>query len=563
MVCFNSERMERAPARAMLKATGLTDEDLEKPLIAVMNTWSEVTPCNFHLDKLGAEVKAGIREAGGTPIEMNSIVVSDGISMGTPGMKMSLISREVIADSIEVAVRAHNFDAVVVLCGCDKTIPAAAMGVARLDLASVILYGGSIMPGNFKGSNVTIQEVFEAVGACAAGRMELEELRILEDEACPGAGACGGQFTANTMSCALSVLGLSPMGFNDVPAEDPRKKKVAFESGKLVMDVLKANRKPGDYITRDSLRNAVAITAATAGSTNSVLHLLAIAREFGVAFGLEDIDEIMAATPVVADLKPTGRFMAPDFDKAGGVPYLVREMIARNYLKDAMTVTGRMLSEECADAVSHDTQGVLKSFDEPLKPRGGLAILRGSLAPDGCVIKVSGQAQMNFTGPARVFECEEDCFEALQEGKLNEGDVIVIRNEGPKGGPGMREMLAVTAALAGRGILDKVALITDGRFSGASHGFVIGHVAPEALVGGPIGMVQNGDIIHIDVDTRQIEIQVDLEMRKVADKPASQEDLPRTAVKYACLVSSASLGAVTAFPEYSNGFMPSEDCQSV
>lgn len=548
MTVNSKANVSRAPARAMLKATGLTDEDLEKPFVAVLNTWTEVTPCNMHLNELATHVKRGIRAAGGTPIEFNTIVVSDGISMGTEGMKASLMSREIVADSLELAVRGHSFDAVVALSGCDKTIPGTVMGLARLNLPSVALYGGSIMPGRHKEVDVTIQDVFEAVGACAAGRITESELRVLESKACPGAGACGGQFTANTMATALTVMGISPMGANGVPAVDPRKKDVAFEAGRLVMDALKHNRRPRDIITEASLRNAVAGTAATGGSTNSVLHLLAIAREVGVEFPIDAIDEVMAKTPIIADLKPTGRFTAPDMEEAGGVRLVCQRLLNVGLMTDEPTVTGRGLAAEAMEATEPAGQEVLKSVENPVKPRGGLAILRGSLSPDGCVIKLCGSDQVQHEGPARVFDNEELAFEAVQAGQINKGDVIVIRYEGPKGGPGMREMLAVTAALAGRGILNDVALITDGRFSGASHGFVIGHVSPEAAVGGPIAHVVEGDTIRIDVEKRTLDVLADLAPRASAWHPPRPRVEQGAMAKYIHTVASASEGAVTGFP---------------
>ena len=549
--------ISRAPARAMLKATGLTDDDLEKPFVAVVNTWTEVTPCNVHLDKLAKKVKEGIRAAGGTPIEFNTIAVSDGISMGTEGMKASLISREIIADSLEVAVRGHCFDAVVGISGCDKTIPGTVMGLARLNLPSVAFYGGSIMPGSYNDEDVTIQDVFEAVGACAAGRMKESDLRILEDKACPGAGACGGQFTANTMATALTMMGISPMGFNDIPAADPRKEEAAFEVGKLVMEAYEANRRPRDFINEASIRNAVAGTAATGGSTNSVLHLLAIARELELDFPIDQIDEVMARTPMIADLKPTGRFTAPDMEAAGGVRLLTKRLVEAGLVEEAQTVTGRSLREEGESAKEREGQEVLSTFEAPIKNRGGLAILRGNLAPEGCVIKLCGSSQTTHRGPARVFSKEEPAFEAVQSGDIKAGDVVIIRNEGPRGGPGMREMLAVTAALAGRGIIDQVALITDGRFSGASHGFVIGHVAPEAAVGGPIGLIREGDIVSIDVEARSLEVDADLESRR-AEWTAPESSYKSGAMaKYAYLVASASEGAVTCRPDLSAGPMGS------
>ncbi|MFB3125989.1 MAG: dihydroxy-acid dehydratase, partial [Candidatus Acidiferrales bacterium] len=444
--------LSRAPARAMLKATGLTDADLERPFVAVINTWAEVTPCNFHLRRLAEKVKEGIRAAGGTPIEFNTIVVSDGISMGTEGMKASLVSREVIADSIELVVRGHCFDAVVALSGCDKTIPGTVMALARLDLPSLMLYGGSILPGQFQGRDVTIQDVFEAVGACATGRITPKELGELENKACPGAGACGGQFTANTMSTAISMLGMSPMGANDIPALDARKDEAAFRCGQLVLDVLRNDLRPSRIITRPALENAIAAVATTGGSTNAVLHLLAIAQEAGVPLVLDDFDTVASRTPLLVDLKPGGRFTAPDLDRAGGTRLVAKRLLDAGLLHDGLTVTGRALFEEARAATETPNQQVVRPLTNPLKSTGGLAILRGSLAPEGCVVKLAGHERMQHTGPARVFDCEEAAFEAVQQRAIKPGDVVVIRYEGPKGGPGMREMLAVTGALVGQGL---------------------------------------------------------------------------------------------------------------
>jgi len=531
----------------MLKATGLTDADLAKPLVAVVNTWTEVTPCNAHLHELGKHVKAGIRAAGGTPIEFNTIAVSDGICMGTPGMRASLVSREVIADSAELAVMAHDFDGVVAICGCDKTIPGTLMGLIRLDLPAVSLYGGSIAAGRFQGRDVTIQDVFEAVGAVAAGRMSPEDLRELENGACPGAGACGGQFTANTMATALTAMGMSPVGFNDVPATDPRKDDIAFKVGELVLDCIAADRRPSHIVTRDALCNAIASVAATGGSTNAVLHLIALAREAEVELTLADFDRINAETPTLADLKPWGRFTAPDMERAGGVAVLAKRLLGASLLYDIPTVTGRTLSQEVADAQPTEGQEVMP--DEPLKDRGGIGILFGDLAPEGSVIKLSGHQTKGFTGPARVFEGEEPAFEAVQRRQIVAGDVVIIRNEGPKGGPGMREMLAVSAALVGQGLGDSVALITDGRFSGATHGIMVGHVAPEAAVGGPIGLLREGDAITIDVVGRRIDVAADLDARRAGFKATVRRVSSRVLSKYARLVSSASEGAITFEPD--------------
>lgn len=538
--------ISRAPARAMLKATGLTDEDLSKPLVAVANTWTEAGPCNFHLRTLSEKVKEGIRKAGGTPLEFNTIVVSDGISMGTEAMKASLVSREVVADSIELAVRGHMFDAVVALSGCDKTIPGTIMALARLDLPSLMLYGGSIMPGNFQGHDVTIQDVFEAVGACMSGKMTAGELNDLENRACPGAGACGGQFTANTMSTAAAFLGISPMGANDIPALDPRKLAEAERCGELVMELFKKDLRPSQILTQDALHNAVTSVATTCGSTNAVLHLLAIAREAGVEFNIDDFDAISSRTPVLVDLKPGGRFVAPDLERAGGMALVAQRLIELKLLKDGPTVSGKTLFEEAKAAKETKGQEVVCPADKPIKPTGGIAILRGSLAPEGCVVKLAGHERKSFSGPARIFETEQDAFNAIQDKKIKEGDVIVIRNLGPKGAPGMPEMLGVTGALVGAGLAGGVCLITDGRFSGASHGLVVGHVAPEAAAGGPIAFIKEGDKITLDVDSRTLNVEADLEPRKAgwqAPKPAYTTGV---FAKYAQLVSSASDGAVTS-----------------
>jgi dihydroxy-acid dehydratase len=537
--------ISRAPARAMLKAMGLTDADLQKPLVAVANTWTEVTPCNVHLRELAVHVKEGIREAGGTPLEFNTVVVSDGIAMGSEGMRSSLVSREIVADSIELVVNGHLLDAVVAISGCDKTIPGTVMALARLDLPSLMIYGGSILPGRFQGRDVTIQDVFEAVGACAAGLMTEKDLKSLEGAACPGAGACGGQFTANTMSTAMTVLGISPMGVNDIPATDPRKKEAARRSGALVLDLWKRGTTARRIITRIALENAIASVAATAGSTNGVLHLLAIAREAGVELTLEDFDRVSAKTPVIADLKPGGRFTAPDVDRAGGLRLLVKRLFDGGLLQDSPTVTGKSLKEEAATARETEGQEVIRPLSAPIKPRGGIAVLRGSLAPEGAVVKLAGHDRTRHQGPARVFDSEEEAFAAVQAGAIQEGDVIVIRWEGPKGGPGMREMLAVTGAIMGRGLGDSVVLVTDGRFSGATHGFMVGHVAPEAAEGGPIALVQNGDRISLDVECRTIEVDADLEARRSSFRPKEPRYRTGVLAKYAKLVASASRGAVT------------------
>lgn len=535
----------RAPARAMLKATGLSDADLARPLVAVANTWTEVTPCNYHLRTLGEAVKRGIRAAGGTPIEFNTIAISDGISMGTEGMKASLVSREVIADSMELFVRGHLFDGVVAISGCDKTIPASVMALARLDLPSLMLYGGSIQPGNFHGQSVTIQDVFEAVGSFAAGRMTREELTELENRACPGAGACGGQFTANTMSTAASFLGISPMGANDIPAMDPRKEQVAIACGQMVMKLLEKDVRARQILTRTALENAIVSVAATGGSTNAVLHLLAIAHEAGVPLELEDFDRISARTPVLADLKPGGRFTAPDMERAGGTRLLARRLFDAGLLQDSPSVTGRTLREEANEAREQEGQQVIRPLNAPLKSTGGLAILRGSLAPEGCVVKLAGHERLAHSGPARVFDSEEEAFEAVQAGKIYSGDVVVIRYEGPRGGPGMREMLAVTAALVGQGLGESVALITDGRFSGATRGLMVGHVVPEAACGGPIAFLRDGDRVTIDVRARRLDVEARTERERGAWQPPAPRYTAGVMAKYARTVSSACQGAVT------------------
>ncbi|NJL18534.1 MAG: dihydroxy-acid dehydratase [Nitrospira sp.] len=539
----------RAPARAMLKAVGLTDEDLTKPLVGVANTWIEVMPCNFHLRRLSERVKAGIRAAGGTPIEYNTIAVSDGISMGTEGMKASLISREVIADSIELVARGHLFDAVVALSGCDKTIPGTVMALARLNLPSLMLYGGSIMPGQFQGHDVTIQDVFEAVGKHAKGTMTDAELKDLEDHACPGPGACGGQFTANTMAIAFEFLGISPMGRNGVPAMDGRKDDVAFECGKMVMDLVKQNLRPRQIITRKSLENAIAAVATTGGSTNAVLHLLAIARESGVKLSIDDFDKINRKVPLLADLKPGGRFAAADLFAAGGTTLVAKRLLDAGLLHgNQPTVTGRTIGEEASTATETPGQQVLRPLTHPIKPTGGLVILKGNLAPEGCVVKVAGHSMTRFQGAAKVYDREEDAFVAVQVGQIKAGDVVVIRYEGPAGGPGMREMLGVTAAIVGAGLGDSVALLTDGRFSGATHGLMAGHVAPEAVKGGPIAAVKNGDVITFDIVKRRLNVA--LSQREISARLKKvKRPIPRYTSgvmgKYARHVSSASEGAIT------------------
>jgi len=546
-----SEGIDRAPARAMMKGIGFTEEDMHKPFIGIANTWIETMPCNFNLRDVAAKVKEGIRAAGGTPFEFNTIAVSDGITMGTEGMKASLISREVIADSIELAARGYCFDGLVVLSGCDKTIPGTVMALSRLNRPSLMLYGGSIMPGRFQGHDVTIQDVFEGVGACAAGLMSKADLLELEGAACPGAGACGGQFTANTMSMAFEFLGISPLNANSVPAVDPRKADVAFRAGQLVMELLKKDLTPKKIMTRDAFMNAITAVVASGGSTNAVLHLLACAREQGVKLAIEDFDRISAKTPHLADLKPGGRFVAVDLHRAGGIGVLAKRLLEAGKINgNCLTVTGRTLAEEAADVRETPGQKVVRPLNEPLKPTGGLVILKGNLSPEGCVLKVSGHKFEIFSGPAKVYDREEDCFAAVKTGKVKAGDVVVIRYEGPKGGPGMREMLAVTAALVGEGLGDKVALMTDGRFSGATHGIVIGHVAPEAFVGGPIAAVKNGDRITIDVKKRTVTLDIptaELKKRLKRWKAPRPRYASGVMAKYARDVSSASIGAVTNF----------------
>jgi dihydroxy-acid dehydratase len=535
----------RAPARAMLRATGLGDAELARPLVAVLNTWTEVTPCNFHLRRLGEQVKEGIRAAGGTPVEFNTIAVSDGISMGTEGMRASLVSREVIADSMELAVRGHLFDAAVAISGCDKTIPAAVMALARLDLPSLVLYGGSILPGRFQGRDVTIQDVFEAVGACAAGTMTAEELNELEAQACPGAGACGGQFTANTMAVAITMLGISPMGVNDIPAVDGEKGAAAVSCGRQVMELLARDLRPSRILTRAAFENAIASVAATGGSTNAILHLLAIAREADVPLALDEFDTIAARTPLLADLKPAGRYTAPDMHRAGGTRLLAGRLLEAGLLRDGPTVSGRSFFDEARAARETAGQDVIRPLSSPLKSAGGFAILRGSLAPEGCVVKLAGHERMGWSGPARVFDSEEEAFDAVERRAVRPGDAVVIRYEGPRGGPGMREMLAVTAALVGQGLGDSVALVTDGRFSGATHGLMVGHVAPEAAAGGPIAFLRDGDVISFDIRARRLDVAADLDERRRSWRPPAPRYTKGVMAKYAELVSSASEGAVT------------------
>jgi len=541
---------DRAPARAFLKSIGFTDADLKKPIIGIANTWTETMNCNYNLRELAVKVKEGVRASGGTPMEFNTIAISDGITMGTEGMKASLVSREVIADSIELVARGHMFDGMVALVACDKTIPGAAMALLRLNIPGIVLYGGSILPGHHKGHDITIQDVFEAVGANAAGRMSDEELLEIENHACPGAGACGGQFTANTMATVMELVGLSPMGTAAVPQVDPRKNAVCFRCGEVIMDAVKNNRRPRDIVTRKALENAIAGVAATGGSTNAVLHLIAIAREAGVPLAIEDFDRISSRTPILVDLKPGGRFVAVDVDKAGGIPVIAHRLVEGRYVDgSALTCTGRTFAEEAAQAQETAGQEVIRPLDKPLKPTGGLAILRGSLAPEGCVIKLAGHDKKVHRGPARVFNREEDAMAAVTRGEIRPNDVVIIRYEGPRGGPGMREMLGVTSAIVGVGLSDSVALVTDGRFSGATHGFMVAHVAPEAASGGPIAAVEEGDPISIDVDARKINLEIPPE--KIRERLARwQAPAPRYAsgvfAKYCALVASASEGAVTS-----------------
>jgi dihydroxy-acid dehydratase len=534
----------RAAARSYLRAAGMQDADFEKPMIAVVNTWSSVTPCNMHLDRLARDVRAGIIAAGGYPVDFNTIVVTDGISMGTPGMKASLISREVVADSIELAVEGHQLDGVVCIVGCDKTIPAAAMALARMDIPGLVYYGGTIMPGVIAGNEVSVQEVFEAIGAHGAGTIDDAQLKMVESAVCPGAGACGGQFTANTMAMALSVMGLSPMGANDVPAVDPSKAEQGHRCGRLIVERVFAGDTARKYITRASLKNAAAAVSASGGSTNAVLHLTAIAIEAGVEFGVEDCNTACEDTPVICDLKPGGRFLASHLYASGGTRLVTQRLAEAGKIVNAPTVSGRSLFAEASEAEETPGQQVVTTIAEPISPRGSYTVIYGDVAPDGAVLKLTGHKVDRFEGPACVFDSEEDAFHAVQDGSVGEGDVIVIRYEGPKGGPGMREMLQVTAALKGRGIHD-VALITDGRFSGASYGFVAGHVSPEAAAGGPIGLIRDGDRITIDVTARRIDVAADLASRRAAHSAPPENAASGVFAKYRASVASAAQGAVT------------------
>jgi dihydroxy-acid dehydratase len=541
---------ERAHARAYMKGIGFDDDALSRPTVGVANTWIEAMPCNFHLRALAGPLKEGVRAAGGTPMEFNTVAISDGITMGTKGMKTSLVSREVIADSIELTARGYQFDALVGLSACDKTIPGCVMALARLDIPSLMLYGGSIAPGRWHDRDVTIVDLFEAIGAHAAGTMSDEDLRSLEDVASPGAGACGGQFTANTMACAFEALGISPAGSAMVPAEDSDKRTVAERIGEMAMRVLSEDLRPSRIITHESLENAIAMVCVSGGSTNGVLHLLAVAREAGIELDIDDFERISRRTPLLADLKPGGRFVATDLYRAGGVPLILNRLAEAGLLhEDAMTVTGRTIGEEAADAREAPGQEVVRPLSDPLKSHGGLAILRGNLAPDGSVVKLAGTERTGQTGPARVFESEEECFRAVKDQQLARGDIVVIRNEGPAGGPGMREMLQVTAAIVGEGLGEDVALLTDGRFSGGTRGLMVGHVAPEAVKGGPIAALRDGDEITIDVDARRIDVALtddEIAQRVAAYEPPEPAYATGVMAKYARTVSSASVGAITA-----------------
>jgi dihydroxy-acid dehydratase len=544
-----TEGRDRAGARAMFKAVGFTDADLAKPIVGIANTWIETMPCNYHLRELAAKVKEGVRAAGGTPMEFNTIAISDGVTMGTEGMKASLVSREVIADSIELLGRGHMFDAMVALVGCDKTIPGGAMALIRLNVPGIVLYGGSIAPGRFQGRDVAIGDVYEAIGAHAAGKMTDAELKDLEDHACPGAGACGGQYTANTMSTVMEFIGLSPMGANSVPALDPRKSEVAYRTGQLVMDLLRRGVRPLDILTRAAFENAIASVAATGGSTNSVLHLLAMAREAGVPLDIDDFDAISSRTPIIADLKPGGRFLAVDVHRAGGIPLIAQKLLEAGLIDGSqMTPSGRTIAEEARLAIETPGQDVIRPASNPLKRTGGLVILKGNLAPEGCVLKVAGIEKTYHRGPARVFDSEEHAMRAVTSKSIKEGDVVVVRYEGPRGGPGMREMLDVTGALVGEGLGESVGLLTDGRFSGATHGLMVGHVAPEAARGGPIAALAEGDVVVIDVEKRRLDVELtDAEIKTRLADWCEPEPRYKTGVfaKYAAEVSSASEGAIT------------------
>jgi len=540
---------DRAPARSYMKGIGFSDEDLKKPIIGIANTWIETMPCNFHLRELAAKVKEGVRAAGGTPMEFNTIAISDGITMGTEGMKASLVSREIVADSIELVARGYMFDAVIALVGCDKTIPGAALGLIRLNIPSLILYGGSIAPGRYRGKDITIQDVFEAVGANAAGRMTDQELLEIENTACPGAGACGGQYTANTMATVMEFIGFSPWGSSSVAATDPRKDQVGYECGKLIMDVLKRGVRPSDILSLKAFENSIASVAATGGSTNAVLHLLAMAREAGVPLKMDDFDTISSRTPLLADLKPSGKYVAVDVDHAGGVP-LIAKLLLQGSFVDPMqkNVDGKTLQEAAESATETPGQDVIHHLSNPIKTSGGLVILRGNLAPEGCVVKVAGYERIYHRGPARVFDREEEAMKAVTNRQIHPGDVVVIRYEGPCGGPGMREMLGVTAALVGEGLGGSVALLTDGRFSGATRGLMAGHVAPEAARGGPIAALKEGDMIVFDIKSRRLDVELTdeaIQQRLVTWQQPAPHYSTGVFAKYAALVSSASEGAIT------------------
>ena len=543
---------DRAPARSYLKGIGFTDEDLKKPIIGIANTWIGTMPCNYNLRELAVDVARGIREAGGTPMEFNTIAISDGITMGTEGMKTSLISREVIADSIELVARGHMFDGIVALVACDKTIPGAAMALLRLNVPGAILYGGTILPGKYKGRDIVIQDVFEAVGANASGRMSDEELLAIENAACPGAGACGGQYTANTMSTVMEIIGLSPRDVNSIPQVDDRKHDAARHCGEVIMNAVRKNIRPRDIVTRASIDNAIASVAASGGSTNGVLHLLAMAREAQIPLTIDEFQELSNATPLLADLKPAGRYNAADVYKAGGIGIIGKRLLEGGFAHpDAITVSGKTFREEFQDVQETPGQDVIRQLDNPIKKSGGIVIMRGSLAPEGCVIKVTGLNRTSQTGPARVFDTEEEAHAAVMGHKIQPGDIVVIRYEGPRGGPGMREMLGVTSAIVGEGLSDSVALVTDGRFSGATRGFMVGHVAPEAAVGGPIAAVREGDSITIDIATRQVTLDIpaeELQARLAAFVRPAPKYTSGVMAKYVALVGSASEGAMTSQP---------------
>ncbi len=543
---------DRAAARAMYKAVGFSDEDLRKPIVGIANTWIETMPCNLNLRALAEHVKRGVREAGGTPMEFNTIAISDGVTMGTEGMKASLVSREVIADSIELVGRGHMFDAMVALCACDKTAPGAAMALVRLNVPSLILYGGSIAPGKLDGKDLTIVDIYEAIGAHAAGKMTDAELQAIEDHAIPGAGACGGQYTANTMATVMEFIGLSPVGSASPGATDPRKSQKGYEAGKIVMDLLRSGVRPRDLLTRDAFENAIAAAAGTGGSTNSVLHLLALAREAGVPLSIDDFDEISRRTPILADLRPGGKYVALDVDNAGGIQLIAKRMVEANLIHaDARTVTGRSLREEVEGVVETPGQVVITTAAKPFKPTGGIVILRGNLAPEGAVVKIAGHERPYHRGPARLFDREEDAMAAIEGGRIVAGDVVVIRYEGPRGGPGMREMLGITGAIVGAGLGETVALLTDGRFSGGTRGLMIGHAAPEAAMGGPLAALRDGDLVTIDIEARRIDTDVpaaDMAERLQGWSPPKARYTSGVFAKYAALVSSASDGAITRVP---------------